>query len=105
MHDRLQGFIAAWQAKLDEYYLLNYPTFCTEGRYCTVEAIEGKRFWKIAVSDKHGGRSSRAFIDKETGAIYKAASWAAPAKHVRGYITTEDFGMSCMTVYGPNYLR
>ena len=32
------------------------------------------------------GRSVFMFIDKETGAIYKPASWKAPAKGIRFYI-------------------
>ena len=27
--------------------------------------------------------SVHAFVDKQTGQVYKPASWAAPAKHVR----------------------
>ena len=32
------------------------------------------------------GRSVFMFVDKETGAVYKPASWKAPAKGVRFYI-------------------
>ena len=32
------------------------------------------------------GRSVFMFIDKETGAVYKPASWKAPAKGIRFYI-------------------
>lgn len=104
MKERLNQFVSRWQAKLDDYHQKAFPTLCKGGRYETVEVIEGKKYWKI-VCVNAGSRSSRGFIDKETGAIYKSASWNAPAKHARGYITTEDFGMSCMTEYGPNYLR
>ena len=44
----------------------------------------GRRYIKILQSDDlsvHG--SVHAFIDKNTGDVYKPASWAAPAKGVR----------------------
>ena len=52
---------------------------------------KGKKYYKIIQQDfdtfrdrneyKDGG--VHAFVDKKTGEIYKAASWAAPAKYVR----------------------
>ena len=32
---------------------------------------------------ENGARSAHAFVDKKSGDVYKAASWKAPAKHVR----------------------
>ncbi len=54
----------------------------------------GKRYYKIVQQEfetweksKYYGQyrdgSVHCFVDKETGDVYKAASWAAPAKHVR----------------------
>ena len=55
----------------------------------------GKKFYKIVQMEyseeceyynrKAGYRegSVHAFVDKKTGQVYKPASWAAPAKHVR----------------------
>jgi hypothetical protein len=31
----------------------------------------------------NGSRSVHAFVDKQTGQVYKSASWKAPAKGVR----------------------
>jgi hypothetical protein len=31
----------------------------------------------------NGSRSVHAFVDKQTGEVYKSASWKAPAKGVR----------------------
>ena len=52
---------------------------------------KGRKFYKIIQQDfdtfqdrneyRDGG--VHAFVDKKTGEIYKAASWAAPAKYVR----------------------
>ena len=82
----------------------NYPEYARE----QLEAIEngteklmyfkiktGKKFYKIVQMEyseeceyynrKAGYRegSVHAFVDKKTGQVYKPASWAAPAKHVR----------------------
>ena len=51
----------------------------------------GKKFYKIVqmnfdtFQDRNEYRegSVHAFVDKQTGQVYKPASWAAPAKHVR----------------------
>ena len=43
---------------------------------------EGRKYHKI-IMDAHGSKSVHAFIDKKTGSVYKAASFKAPAKHVR----------------------
>ena len=81
----------------------NYPEYARE----QLDAIEngtanlmkfkvytGKRYYKIVQQEfetweksKYYGQyrdgSVHAFVDKETGDVFKAASWAAPAKHVR----------------------
>ena len=54
----------------------------------------GKRYYKIVQQEfetweksKYYGQyrdgSVHAFVDKKTGQVFKPASWAAPAKHVR----------------------
>lgn len=47
----------------------------------TVET--GKKYHKVIMIDGGGGRSVHCFIDKQTGEVYKSASWKAPAKGVR----------------------
>jgi hypothetical protein len=42
----------------------------------------GRKYHKI-IMDANGSRSIHAFVDKKTGEVYKAASFKAPAKHVR----------------------
>ena len=42
----------------------------------------GRKYHKI-VMNAYGSRSVSCFVDKKTGEIYKAASFRAPAKHVR----------------------
>jgi hypothetical protein len=56
--------------------------------------------------DNPTNRSAWAFIDMD-GNVFKSASWAAPAKHARANIYTDDnmgFGTK-IGPYGPAYLR
>ena len=78
----------------------NYPEYARE----QLDAIEngtanlywykiktGKKFYKIVQMEfdtfqnrnEYREGSVHAFVDKKTGQVYKPASWAAPAKHVR----------------------
>ena len=43
----------------------------------------GRKYHKIVMETESQSRSVHAFVDKKTGEVYKAASWKAPAKHVR----------------------
>ena len=43
----------------------------------------GRKYHKIIMETGAGSRSVHAFVDKKTGDLYKAASFKAPAKHVR----------------------
>ena len=54
----------------------------------------GKRYYKIVQQEFETWEKSRyygqyrdgsvhCFVDKETGDVFKAASWSAPAKHIR----------------------
>lgn len=57
----------------------------------------GRRFIKVIT-----GSSVYAFVEIATGDIYKPASWAAPAKHVRGNIRTHR---GCCGAFSIAYLR
>ena len=43
----------------------------------------GKKYHKLILVDSSANRSVHAFIDKQTGEVYKSASWKAPVKGVR----------------------
>ena len=78
----------------------NYPEYARE----QLDAIEngtanlywykiktGKKFYKIVQMEfdtfqdrnEYRAGSVHAFVDKQTGQVYKPASWQSPAKHVR----------------------
>ena len=43
----------------------------------------GRKYHKLIMETGSGSRSVHAFVDKKSGDVYKAASFKAPAKHVR----------------------
>ena len=81
----------------------NYPEYAREqlnaiengpANLMWFKVYSGKRYYKIVQQEfetweksKYYGQyrdgSVHAFVDKQTGQVYKPASWAAPAKHVR----------------------
>lgn len=63
----------------------------------------GRRYAKIIREDSQ--KSVHSFIDLKNGDILKAASWAQPAKHARGSIFAEDYGLSAVNPYSANYLK
>lgn len=63
----------------------------------------GKKFCKL--THYIAGEGVWGFIDLSNGDILKAESWSKPAKHARGNIFADDYGMSGVGQYGPNYLK
>jgi hypothetical protein len=47
------------------------------------EIETGKKYHKVIMIDGGNSRSVHCFIDKQTGEVYKSASWKSPAKGVR----------------------
>ena len=45
--------------------------------------VTGRKYHKNVQTCSDGAQSVHAFVDKNTGELYKAASWKAPAKDVR----------------------
>jgi len=43
----------------------------------------GKKYHKVVMIDGGRSRSVHCFVDKQTGEVYKSASWKSPAKGVR----------------------
>lgn len=46
-----------------------------------IEFEPGSKYVKVVKISSGGSRSVHSFVEKETGAIWKAASWKAPAKN------------------------
>lgn len=94
----MQNTIIEFVAKLNE----KFPRESLLSSFFEYEI--GKKYFKI-VSVLKGAvgetisNSAYAFIDKETGDLFKPASWAAPAKHARGNILNET-GINACGRYG-----
>ena len=63
--------------------------------YTQLEIEVGRKYIKVwsylvsecfALKERVNGRSCFMFVDKNTGAVYKPASYKAPAKHIRFWI-------------------
>ena len=78
----------------------NYPDYAREqldeiengtANLMKFKVKTGKKYYKIVQMEfdtfqnrnEYREGSVHAFVDKETGQVYKPASWRAPAKHVR----------------------
>ena len=60
----------------------------------------GRKFYKVIQQDERDGRwvdgSVHAFITKNTGDVYKPASWKAPPKHIRYNLLDESSRNICL---------
>ena len=56
----------------------------------------GRKYHKILEIDSRGDRSTHAFVDKETGDVYKPAGWAKPAQHVRYNLLERSSREDCL---------
>jgi len=96
----LRSFIEDSQKKID----------ADESKYqysqhTKLETMSGAKYIRIvAVNQANSGKSAWAFVDKETGDVFKPASWKVPAKHARANIFKPNT-WSSVTAYGPAYLR
>jgi hypothetical protein len=52
---------------------------------CDIDYVieSGKKYHKVIFVDGGGSRSVHCFVDKNTGELYKSASWRSPAKGER----------------------
>lgn len=52
--------------------------------------MPGRKYDRIVADKRKGGnRHVHAFVERETGYVYKSAGWSAPAKDPR-YLTVEE---------------
>ena len=70
---------------LEENYQKSYPNSSSDK---TFKMELGRKYWKIVQKDvdangKEWSGGVHAFVDRNTGQVYKPASYKSPAKHVR----------------------
>lgn len=86
-----QSVRVATTGNVKEFVDLIQPRY----KYGHLTVRTGKKYHKI-VQDE---RSVYGFVDNQ-GNIYKAASWARPAKHARGNIFSEQQGLEALDAQG-----
>jgi hypothetical protein len=107
LKDEIHDFASRVQQMINKHFREQFPNLTPP----TISIKFGRKYAKIIKEQKGsrarevGQRSVYGFVDAHTGDLYKAASWRAPAKHVRGSIFADDGGMSSCTPYGIVYLR
>lgn len=81
--------IESFRAAIDEANRIHFAELEAKipGYYGGVTVGYGKKFAKFII-ETSGCKAVLFFVEIETGNIYKAANWAAPAKGVRGNIAT-----------------
>lgn len=97
---QINAFVAGCQDIIQKYHTKAGYSFTPD----TLEYSVGPRFVKI-IRVGPGHRSVHCFLRRSDGAVMKAASWLAPAKHARGNVNDPDRGLGCMGPYGAAYLR
>lgn len=93
IENRLQQLIAALIKQFDEYSRRNYG-HC-DINYLSFEIVKGTKYYKL-IMRQGTGTSVHAFISRQTGAVYKPASWRAPAKHVRYNLLDDTSFAECL---------
>ena len=72
-----------------EYYQARIDELMSGKTDMVFSFTSGKKYHKVSHT-QDGSTSVHSFVDKETGDVYKAASWKAPAKHVRYNFLNEE---------------
>ena len=79
LHQRsIPEMVLDWTEELVTRLQDNYDRNAYSGSY-KFEIQTGRKYHKIVAK----GQGVHAFVDKNTGEVYKPASYKAPAKHVR----------------------
>lgn len=90
----VQVLLTEWQQVIN-----NYHQGADLQWRATLEAKALKKYLRVVKYDA-GSTSAAAFIDPETGDIFKAASWSSPAKTARGNIFSDRNGMEAIDNMG-----
>ena len=83
--ERIAEWTQTYCESLEANYKLKYPDSSSDRKY---EIKSGRKYHKVVASSlqTNGERWSEgvhAFVDKNTGEVYKPASWKSPAAIVR----------------------
>jgi len=83
-------FIEFANEQFIKQYKEQYPRIYSDGYYDQLAVLKpGKKYDKVVVvhaDDPKKATSAYCFIERETGLVYKAATWSAPAKGPRASV-------------------
>ena len=92
MTTQLKEHIQVLEARINcliDKLLANYAKQYGDGGI-TFDIVKGTKYYKLIQRDTkrsalsgNTGACVHAFIDRQSGSVYKPATWKAPAKHVR----------------------
>ena len=86
LDQKIEKWVYEYCGSLEENFKQQYPNSSRSKEY---KMQLGKKYWKISMwdvaSDGVNFRTEgvHAFVDRNTGQVYKPASYKSPAKHVR----------------------
>lgn len=87
MENQIEDLTRLWCTHLENILLAEFPNSKTKFTFS-----KGKKYWKIFEYNNDGKHKSvHAFLDFQTGNIYKPDSWNKPAKHIRFNIFEKNF--------------
>jgi hypothetical protein len=93
IQDRMNGLIKAIIRKFEKQYPTRYG-------YLDYAIERGTKYYKIVeitnANETRPSRSVHAFVSRQTGAVYKPASWKAPAAHVRYQLLDDASYEACL---------
>lgn len=99
--EKLSEALVQWLGKLqlhsDAYYQTHLKATWDRGHQMKFQVEYGSKYIKV-ITIAPGHRSVFAFVDSD-GNIYKAATWKAPAKHVRGSVYNAEQPMTLGELY------
>ncbi len=85
LDQKIEKWVYEYCGSLEENYKLRYPNSHSDKEF---KMQLGRRYWKILQWDfdsdgVHYSESVHSFVDRNTGEVYKPASYKSPAKIVR----------------------
>jgi hypothetical protein len=98
-------FVCQAQKIVSEYMDENFPTLPKQ----EIIVSEGNIYWKLArKSDINFSSTVHAFVRKNDGAIFRAASWKSPQTKgksaIRAYVT-DEWASDVLTPHGVAYAK
>jgi len=85
--------------KIGREKIKNHPQFANlyKDQKRDYSTSVGPKYIKIWDMERGQKRSIHAFIDKNTGDVFKPASWNSPAKHVRYNLLNDSSRHQCLS--------